>query len=38
MLHVTFLIILLPLVGFFVQVFFGRRLGDPAAGAVAAAW
>ncbi len=35
MLHVTWLIILLPLVGFAVQVLFGRRLGDPAAGAVA---
>ncbi|MHB1710688.1 MAG: NADH-quinone oxidoreductase subunit L [Acidimicrobiales bacterium] len=35
MLHVTYLIILLPLVGFAVQVLFGRRLGDPAAGAVA---
>src|SRR5580693_8671467 len=35
MLHVTYLIILLPLVGVAVQVLFGRRLGDPAAGAVA---
>ncbi len=35
MLHVTYLIILLPLIGFAVQVLFGRRLGDPAAGAVA---
>ena len=35
MLHVTYLIILLPLVGFAVQVLFGRRLGDPLAGAVA---
>ena len=35
MLHVTWLIILLPLVGFAVQVLFGRRLGDPAAGAIA---
>ncbi|MGH9079052.1 MAG: NADH-quinone oxidoreductase subunit L, partial [Acidimicrobiales bacterium] len=35
MLHVTYLIILLPLVGVAVQVFLGRRLGDPAAGAVA---
>ncbi|HUY66872.1 MAG TPA: proton-conducting transporter membrane subunit, partial [Acidimicrobiales bacterium] len=35
MLHVTYLIILLPLVGFAVQVVAGRRLGDPAAGAVA---
>jgi NADH-quinone oxidoreductase subunit L len=32
MLHVTFLIILLPLVGFAVLVAAGRRLGDPAAG------
>ncbi|HEY1989730.1 MAG TPA: NADH-quinone oxidoreductase subunit L [Acidimicrobiales bacterium] len=31
----TYLIILLPLVGFAVQVLFGRRLGDPLAGAVA---
>jgi NADH-quinone oxidoreductase subunit L len=35
MLHVTALIILLPLVGFAVQLFFGRRLADPLAGAVA---
>ena len=35
MLHVTYLIILLPLVGFAVQVLFGRRLGDPLAGVVA---
>jgi len=35
MLHVTYLIILLPLVGFAVQVVAGPRLGDPAAGAVA---
>lgn len=35
MLHLTYLIILLPLVGIAVQVLFGRRLGDPAAGAVA---
>ncbi len=35
MLHVTYLIILLPLVGFAVQVVAGRRLGDPAAGVVA---
>jgi len=35
MLHVTFLIILLPLVGFAVQVLAGRRLGDPLAGVVA---
>jgi NADH-quinone oxidoreductase subunit L len=34
-LHVTYLIILLPLVGVAVQVLLGRRLGDPAAGAVA---
>jgi NADH-quinone oxidoreductase subunit L len=34
-LHVTYLIILLPLVGFAVQVLFGRRLGDPLAGVVA---
>ncbi len=38
MLHVTYLIILLPLVGFMVQVLLGRRLGDPAAGAVATAF
>ncbi len=31
----TFLIILLPLVGFAVQVVFGRTMGDPAAGRVA---
>ncbi|MDA8149246.1 MAG: NADH-quinone oxidoreductase subunit L, partial [Actinomycetota bacterium] len=31
----TALIILLPLVGFAVQLFFGRRLADPLAGAVA---
>jgi NADH-quinone oxidoreductase subunit L len=35
MLHVTWLIILLPLVGFAVQVLFGKRLGDPLAGVVA---
>ncbi len=35
MLHVTYLIILLPLVGFAVQLFGGRRLGDPLAGVVA---
>jgi hypothetical protein len=35
MLGVTYLIILLPLVGFAIQVLWGRRLGDPAAGAVA---
>jgi NADH-quinone oxidoreductase subunit L len=34
MLHVTFLIILLPLVGFAVQLVAGRRLGDPVAGIV----
>ena len=38
MLHVTFVIILLPLVGFAVQVVAGRRLGDPAAGGVATAF
>jgi NADH-quinone oxidoreductase subunit L len=35
MLDVTYLIILLPLVGFAVQLLLGRRLGDPLAGAVA---
>ena len=35
MLHLTYLIILLPLVGFGVQLVAGRRLGDPAAGVVA---
>jgi NADH-quinone oxidoreductase subunit L len=35
MLDVTYLIILLPLVGFAVQLVAGRRLGDPLAGAVA---
>ncbi|MHB1518304.1 MAG: NADH-quinone oxidoreductase subunit L [Acidimicrobiales bacterium] len=35
MLSLTFLIILLPLVGFAIQVLFGRRMGDPAAGIVA---
>jgi NADH-quinone oxidoreductase subunit L len=35
MLHVTYLIILLPLVGFAIQATMGRRLGDPLAGAVA---
>jgi NADH-quinone oxidoreductase subunit L len=35
MLQVTYLIILLPLIGFGVQLLLGRRLGDPAAGAVA---
>jgi NADH-quinone oxidoreductase subunit L len=34
MLQLTYLIILLPLVGFGVQLLLGRRLGDPAAGAV----
>ncbi len=38
MLSVTYLIILLPLVGFAVQVLLGRRLGDPLAGAVATAF
>jgi NADH-quinone oxidoreductase subunit L len=35
MLHLTYLIILLPLVGFGVQLIAGRRLGDPTAGVVA---
>jgi NADH-quinone oxidoreductase subunit L len=35
MLHVTYLIILLPLVGFGILLAAGRRLGDPAAGWVA---
>src|SRR5664280_2661953 len=35
MLHLTYLIILLPLVGFGVLLAAGRRLGDPAAGVVA---
>jgi NADH-quinone oxidoreductase subunit L len=35
MLHLTYLIILLPLVGFGVQLIVGRRLGDPTAGVVA---
>ncbi len=35
MLSLTFLIILLPLVGFAIQVLFGRRMGDPVAGIVA---
>ncbi len=35
MLHLTYLIILLPLVGFAVLLTAGRRLGDPAAGVVA---
>ncbi len=38
MLHVTYLIILLPLVGFAVQLLAGRRLGDPLAGVVATAF
>ena len=38
MLHLTYLIILLPLVGFAVQVAAGRRLGDPVAGWVATAF
>jgi NADH-quinone oxidoreductase subunit L len=38
MLGVTYLIILLPLVGFAVQVVGGRRLGDPVAGGVATAF
>ncbi len=38
MLHLTYLIILLPLVGFAVQLVAGRRLGDPLAGAVATAF
>ncbi len=38
MLHLTFLIVLLPLAGFLVQVVAGRRLGEPAAGAVATAF
>jgi len=38
MLDVTYLIILLPLVGFAVQVVWGRRLGDPVAGGVATAF
>jgi len=38
MLHVTYLIILLPLIGFAVQVVAGRRLGDPLAGVVATAF
>jgi NADH-quinone oxidoreductase subunit L len=35
MLELTYLIILLPLVGFAIQTVWGRRLGDPAAGGVA---
>ena len=38
MLHVTWLIIALPLIGFAVQVFFGRRLRDPLAGVVGTAF
>jgi NADH-quinone oxidoreductase subunit L len=38
MLHVSYLIILLPLVGFAVQLVAGRRLGDPVAGVVATAF
>ncbi len=38
MLHVTWLIIALPLVGFAAQVLLGRRLGDPLAGAVGTAF
>jgi NADH-quinone oxidoreductase subunit L len=38
MLHVTYLIILLPLIGFAVQVVAGRRMGDPLAGVVATAF
>jgi NADH-quinone oxidoreductase subunit L len=38
MLHVTYLIILLPLIGFVVQLVAGRRLGDPLAGVVATAF
>jgi NADH-quinone oxidoreductase subunit L len=38
MLAVTYLIILLPLVGFAVQALMGRRLGDPIAGVVATAF
>jgi NADH-quinone oxidoreductase subunit L len=34
MAHLTYLIVLLPLVGFAVQVLVGRRLGDPQAGVV----
>ena len=35
MLHLTWLIIALPLAGFVVQLALGRRLGDPVAGWVA---
>jgi len=38
MLGVTYLIILLPLLGFAVQLVGGRRLGDPVAGGVATAF
>ena len=38
MLHLTYLIVLLPLAGFAFQVLFGRRMGDPRAGAVATAF
>ena len=38
MLHVTWLIIALPLIGFALQVAVGRRLGDPVAGWVATAF
>ncbi len=38
MLSVTYLIILLPLVGFAVQATIGRKLGDPLAGVVATAF
>lgn len=38
MLHLTYLIVLLPLAGFVVQVVAGRRLGEPAAGGVATAF
>src|ERR1019366_7801312 len=35
MLELTYLIILLPLIGFAIQAVWGRRLGDPSAGGVA---
>ena len=35
MLQLTFVIILLPLIGFGLQIVLGRYMGDPAAGAVA---
>ncbi|MGC8462771.1 MAG: NADH-quinone oxidoreductase subunit L [Acidimicrobiales bacterium] len=38
MLHLTYLIVLLPLVGFAVQLVAGRRLGEPASGGVATAF